>query len=223
MVARITWLACLATFLSAPQLSQAEGIFSSGGPDAGTPEYYYLHASDPVGARQKCHHGKLWPPFPRPSGPHQRCIHKYHAATYWPWPYVCQDRAVVYETSYNQIANGWLTATTLYDYHFDAQTHELNSSGRRHLAWIVSSVPEQYRRIVISAEFDSPVNQTREQSVHAEMAQLVGPEHTMPVVLQQSINPAVRNAGVVEQIHRSATDSMLLPVIQYTSVQGAAN
>ncbi len=222
MIARISLLACLATLFTVSHNAQAEGIFSRGGPDAGTPEYYMYHASDPVGSRQCCKYGKLWPPFPRPTGPHQTCMHKYHAATYWPWPYVCQDRAVVNETSYNQIANGWETATTLYDYHFDPLTHHLNSSGRKHLAWIVSSVPEQYRRTLISAVWESQVNQAREASVHQELAQLMGPDYMMPIALQQSINPAVRNAVVVEQINRTAIDGMLSPVIQYTSVQGAS-
>lgn len=221
VAARISLLACLVTLMSLPQVSHAEGIFSDGGPDAGTPEYYEYHAGAPVGARQHSAWGKLWPPFARPTGHPQLCIHKYHTSTYWPWPYICQDRSVVYATSFTQIANGWGVATTFYDYHFDPQTNLLNSSGRRHLAWVLSNVPEQYQRASISSVTKPEINDARLASVQAEVSHLAGPGHTMPIALQQSVDPAVRSAEVVEQIHRGAVDNMMPPVIQYTSAQAS--
>ena len=54
----------------------------------GSDQWWAEKAALPVGTRQKCWKGKLWPPYPRPTGPKQQFTHLYHAAHYWPYPYV---------------------------------------------------------------------------------------------------------------------------------------
>jgi hypothetical protein len=218
-----TWImrvACVGLFVVvAPQHSaQAEGIFSYGGPDAGTPEYYEFHANSPVGSRQKLHKGKLWPPRPRPVGPHQPFCHKYHAATFWPWPYVCQDRAVVQATTLAQIENGWCTATTLYDFHFDHETGELNTSGRRQLHWILTHVPQDYQQVHVASTFEPRMTEARTMSVQHELSQLAI-DHDVPVSLRVAA-PLKRSAGVVEAIDRAAIQSTPAPVINYQGISG---
>ena len=102
-----------------PRCHSPAGRSSPNGPKRGTAEYYCQRADDPVGERQKFHHGKAWPPFARPCGPEQTCVHKYHANHYWPYPYNVQDQSDVRLALQTQVNNGWCTATTLYDYHFD--------------------------------------------------------------------------------------------------------
>ena len=36
-----------------------------------SPEWYAAEAGEPVGARQKLKYGKMWPPYPRPTGKKQ--------------------------------------------------------------------------------------------------------------------------------------------------------
>jgi hypothetical protein len=216
-----TWimrLACVGLFVVvAPQHSvQAEGIFSDGGPDAGTPEYYEYHANSPVGSRQRLHHGKLWPPRPRPVGPHQPFCMKYHAATYWPWPYVCQDRAVVEATSLAQIENGWCTATTLYDFHFDGETGELNTSGRRQLQWILTHVPQDFQQVHVAATFEPRTTEARTMAVQNELS-LLASDRNVPVSLRAAA-PLTRSAGVVEAIDRAAIQSAPAPTITYQGI-----
>ncbi len=76
------------------------------GPPRGSDEWYAMHADDPVGERQVYKYGKLWPPFPRPTGPKQLAIHKYHAQKYWPMPYVCSDREALYSVCNSQATTG---------------------------------------------------------------------------------------------------------------------
>jgi len=220
-----TWImrvACVGLFVVvAPQhCAQAEGIFSDGGPDAGTPEYYQYHSGSPVGSRQWFHKGKVWPPRPRPCGPHQPCAHKYHAATYWPWPYICQDRAVIRATSFTQIENGWITATTLYDFHFDGETGELNTSGRRQLQWILTHVPEDYQRLHITSAFEPTVTEARQTSVQAELANLAT-ERELPIELRAAA-PLKRDAGIVEAIDRAAIQNAPAPVITYQGINSGS-
>jgi hypothetical protein len=220
-----TWimrLACVGLFVVvAPQHSaQAEGIFSYGGPDAGTPEYYEFHANSPVGSRQKLHKGKLWPPRPRPVGPAQPFCHKYHAATFWPWPYVCQDRAVVQATSLAQIENGWCTAATLYDFHFDDETGELNTAGRRQLHWILTHVPQDYQQVYVASTFEPRVSEARTLSVQNELSHLAI-DHNVPVSLRTAV-ALKRSAGVVEAIDRAAVQNTPAPVIKYQGTSGGA-
>ena len=199
---------------------QAEGIFSPGTPGAGTQEYYQFHADSPVGSRQLFHKGKVWPPRPRPCGPHQPFCHKYHAATYWPWPYVCQDRAVVHSTINSQVENGWRATTTLYDFHFDDETNELNSAGRKQLHWILSHVPQQHQKLWVASSFDQGVTQARTMSVQTAMTNL-GAGQQIPVELRIA-HPLVRSAEVVETIGRAALDNTPAPVIQYQGISGGS-
>ncbi|MBX3436029.1 MAG: hypothetical protein KF861_00845 [Planctomycetaceae bacterium] len=217
MAVRIWSLAGLFVLFTVPQAGFAEGIFSRGTPDAGTPEYYQFHCNSPVGSRQVCCKGKLWPPRPRPTGPHQPCAHKYHAATYWPWPYVCQDRMLVNSTAYTQVENGWITATTFYDYHFDPETQSLNSAGRRHLQWLVTFVPDEYRRAYVSSTFSEKSTDIRVASVETEMAGLLGAGQTLPIELRVT-QPLQRSATVVEQITRSGYENLPIPQIEYQAV-----
>ena len=198
------------------QSSRAEGIFSDGGPDAGTPEDHQCHSGSPVGSRQKYKKGLLWPPRPRPTGPPQTFCQKYHAATFWPWPYVCQDRAIVYATSQTQIDNGWITATTLYDFHFNPETGELNTSGRRQLQWILTHVPPDHQQLYVASSFKPQVTTARTSSVETEVATLTG-GRSMPIQLRAA-DPLTRNATVVEQIDRAAITNLPLPTITYQGI-----
>jgi hypothetical protein len=105
----------------------------------------------PPGSRMHCKYGKAWPLEARPCGPSEPCIHRYHTAHYWPDPYRWTDRNDVRNILAMQKNNGWITAMTLYDQHFDPATQQLNDSGRIQLRWILLHTPPQRRTTWVQA------------------------------------------------------------------------
>jgi hypothetical protein len=146
-------------------------------------EWYAHEAERPIGARQKCRHGKLWPPFPRPTD--DECpefSHRFHHAHYWPLPYVCDDRAYVAHISQLQVVNGWTAETTLYDYHFYEDTPELNQSGQLHLRWILQDVPPARRMVWVQTALNPELSQARLASVQVAAIEMAG-EGNLPSIM----------------------------------------
>lgn len=175
-------------------------------------QYYSNRSGDPVGARQRLFHGKYWPPYPRPTGPPQLPGHKYHAAHYWPYPYQCQDRHIVREISKRQINNGWVVATTLYDYHFDADSHELNRAGVMRLRWILKHAPESRRFAFVQAATSNDASQSRLTYVQNEATAMVGDGNIPPIMLRVT-TPLGRPALEVDRIRRAEIDTQPSPRI----------
>jgi hypothetical protein len=144
---RISWRTLLLAGLSTVGFAN---ICCANGPFPFTRAWYAERAGDPPGTRQVDSHGKLWPPYPRPVGPKQTKLHTFHYAHYWPYPHNCEDEAYTRNLLEMQAGNGWLTATTLHDYHFNSETQQLTDGGRTHLLWIAQSVPAQYRNVYVS-------------------------------------------------------------------------
>ena len=177
-----------------------------------------MKASDPVGSRQKYHKGKLWPPYPRHTGEKQAFWHKYHSAHYWPWPYVCDDRAYVRNFSNMQIAAGWVKRNTLYDYHFDEETNSLNHAGRLQLERILWDTPYQHRTVWVQKVRDAAATSNRMESVRAESLALCGEEDMAPIELRRA-SPHGRPADEIDRIRQAELNTMPQPRILYTPVQ----
>lgn len=126
-----------------------------------TQAWYAERANDPPGTRQVESHGKLWPPYPRPVGRKQTCLHSYHYSHYWPYPHNCEDEAFTRNIFELQVANGWASATTMHDYHFNPETQQLTDDGRDHLLWIAHSVPPQYRMAYVATGLSRETAQLR--------------------------------------------------------------
>ncbi len=183
----------------------------------GSKEYYEARASDPPGSRQHYKAGKLWPPYPRPVGPNQTFIHKYHHTHYWPYPYNCEDQQATRDIINTQVTNGWANATTMHEYHFDPATGELNSSGMRHLQWIVQSVPEEYRQIHLATTYDPQVNSERTRSIQQGLLKIAAADPSM-VVNPRIANPDGRPGTEVNMIFQKASESMPPPVLSQIGV-----
>jgi hypothetical protein len=194
---------------SAVELAQAGGPWSSG-EDA--EDWYAARSTDPPGARQRLWKGKLWPPIPRPTGRTQLPIHRYHSAHYWPHPYNCQDQEYVRALSQSQVNNGWVQATTLFDYHFDEETHQLNRSGRIQLRWILETTSPTHRRAFVQAGGSTEVSQARLESVKTEAVSMVGAENVPPVLLRIA-SPDGRAARELNKIHEMQEKSTPKPRI----------
>lgn len=173
--------------------------------------YYAQRAWEPIGARQVEKKGKLWPPFPRSTGPANLPSHLYHAAHYWPHPYNCQDREYVRTISAAQTSNGWVTMTTLYDYHFDDAQH-LNEAGRIQLRWILENAPNRHRYAFVQAGIDNANSQSRLASVKSEATLMVGADQVPPVLIRVT-SPLGRPAEEVDEIRRLERKSILKPQI----------
>jgi hypothetical protein len=207
----------LATTIAAATSGMFLSVEAARGDGPGHANGYY-DAIDPVGARQRCKHDRLWPPFPRPTGEKMEFWHAYHAAHYWPWPYTCFDRASIRDFSEIQVANGWITEATLYDYHFDPDTQLLNQSGELHLQWILHSVPPDRRAAWVQASLDPAVSQQRLANVRNQAIAMVGEGNTPPVMLRID-TPYGRPAGEIDQLRRIWSDPRVAPSwpkIQYT-------
>lgn len=184
-------------------------------------DWYELQAEAPVGTRQKEHKGKLWPPFARPTGEDMEFSHKYHHAHYWPYPYNCEDRDFVRALSAQQVANGWVSHTTLYEYHFNAENHELNNSGIIKLRWILEHAPLERRTVSVQAGESGVVSEERMANVRTEVARVLGDTNEVAVALRVT-EPLGRPAMEVDVIRRGEIESMPNPRITYTSLPSGA-
>ncbi len=188
--------------------------------EPGSDEWWAEKAALPVGERQKIKKGKLWPPRPRPTGPKQQFSHVYHAAHFWPYPYICQDRAYVHGVLNQQISNGWADETTLYHYHFDAQTHELTEPGRLHLNWILVEAPDQFRQVHIQKVGDDQTNQARLAAVQNAMNEIVIDGSVAPITWRAGL-PPTRPAHEVQRMQLLDRNSLRAPVIGSSSGGGS--
>ena len=168
-----------------------------------------------VGAEQKCHNGKLWPPYPRPQE-NGSCCTQFHANHYWPHPYNCWDRAWTQQLLAQQTANGWERATTLCAFHFDPETHCLNDSGLLHLRWILEHAPGPYRTIYVQSADDGGISATRQASVESESMAISG-SRTAPVIVRP-VQLAGRPANEVDTIRRAEIRTMPTPRVVIDSV-----
>lgn len=180
------------------------------GPEPGSEQWWAQKAQLPVGARQRYHKGKLWPPFPRPTEEQQQCSHIYHAAHYWPHPYNCQDQAYVRQLWAEQSAAGWIDATTFYDYHFVDGESELTGPGRAHLRWILKSIPDQRRMAFVQSASTSEISQARLQAVQTAAQAMVSEADMPPIILRDADTPG-RPAIEVDAIRQGELATLPSP------------
>ncbi|HLJ10443.1 MAG TPA: hypothetical protein VKU82_04605 [Planctomycetaceae bacterium] len=183
-------------------------------------EFWYPQCDSLPGSRMRYHAGKQWPLEPRPCGPSEPCVHRYHTAHYWPDPYRWQDRMSVRTHFAAQSAAGWMTNTTLYDQHFDPATQELNDSGRVHLRWILLYAPPQRRTPWVQAGDVAQISQTRLASVQNEAAAILGAD--APIICLRVCQPYGAPAQEVDLVRRSYLTTIPEPRISYPQPQGGS-
>lgn len=205
-----------------PALGNAGWPFTAEGPRRGSKEYFEMRSSEPIGQRQKYKYGKFWPPQPRPIGDPLPWQHRYHASCYWPYPYTAMDQADVNLVSDLQIANGWVSATTFYSYHFDEQTQTLNSSGLQHLQWLLEHVPLQHRHAFLAMSTDSSINDRRLSNMQESVTMLVGDASSLPIALRVSTQHG-RPASEIDSIFKQRMENMDTPVIPFANAVGSGS
>jgi hypothetical protein len=205
-MAQRDWLAGLMACLAAQGLS---GALWAGEPYPYSDEWWALRAQDPPGARQIEKDGKLWPPYARPVGEKQHWVHKYHHSHYWPYPYNCDDQAYVRNILDQQASGGWVSATTLRDYHFDRDTQQLNSVGREHLYWIVTGTPSQYRTVYLAQSMVPAADSLRQSNIEQTMREFLA-SSTVPVIIRPD-RFVGRPAQEIDQLRRMELQSIPRP------------
>lgn len=196
----------------------SSGMAEAGGPLPFTEEWYQERAEDPPGARQVYKHGKYWPPYPRPMGRKQTFKHAFHTAHYWPYPYNCQDRSDVHNLLDSQSSAGWVTATTLHDYHFDPDTQQLTDAGQSHVIWVMNSVPAQFRTLYISQGRSAEMGQLRVAQAEKFM-QETGIASPPPIVPKYEVFDG-RPANEVDRLRTLELQSIPRPRLFLIGVSG---
>lgn len=193
-----------------------DGINEYEGPRRYSDEWYEMKGDTPVGARQKCKKGRLWPPYPRPTGEQQSWCQRYHAAHYWPWPYNCEDRAYIREVSDLQVRNGWTEEMTLLDYHFD-EKNVLNQPGQIHLKWMLENARSTHAEAWVQKAANDEASEQRLASVQMVAGEMMGKEEVPPIKLR-AVTPVGRPALEIDSIRRKEIAGLRNPQITYTSV-----
>ncbi|MEM1060821.1 MAG: hypothetical protein AAGJ97_00690 [Planctomycetota bacterium] len=181
------------------------------GPKRWSDEWYAQNTGKPIGARQIHKFGKAWPPFARPCE-NAEFSEMFHAAHYWPYPYVGQDRESVRSYFVVQQRNGWVNATTMYDYLFEPETHALTTAGRRHVGWILFDAAIHPNAIYVQKTYDAAADEARLANVRAIAAQLLGGATPPPVVLRHA-RAVGRPAEEVDLIRRAELENLPPPIL----------
>lgn len=176
----------------------------------------------PAGGRQIQYAGKCWPPFPRPTGKEQKCVHQYHYAHYWPHPQACEDISSVRNALNMQGANGWVEGTTLFNHHFNADTNQLNSAGIAHLEYILFRVPGQYRSAFVQMSNSPQNDQQRVANVQAAASTLLNDGNLPPIALRRARSYGAA-AAEIDMISRQYISSTPTPRLGTTSSTGGAS
>jgi len=173
--------AMLAGCATGPTIFERHDKYSSAEP--GSDQWWAEKAMLPPGVRQKCYKGKSWPVRPRPDCEKQQFTHTYHSATYWPLPYVCQDRQSVRDFMETQVAKGWREESTLFARHFNQDDQTLTIPGRLHLQQIIEVAPAQRRTVYVQTTYDGNIDRVRMQNVEMTISELTGGMEAIPVAL----------------------------------------
>ena len=214
---RMSWRKLLLAGLSSVGLANVGCALS---PFSYPSSWYADTANDPPGSRQVEAHGKLWPPYPRPTGPKQHLVHTFHYAHYWPYPHNCEDEAYARNILDLQATNGWVSATTLHDYQFNSETHELTEGGRSHLIWVANSVPVQHRTVFVSAGNSSETARLRLENAE-EFYREMGIPNPPPIIARVE-NFDGRPAVEVDRIRTLELNAIPRPRLFYIGSATAA-
>ncbi len=168
--------------MTGPSLIESTDPYSSAKP--GSAQWWSEKSQITPGVRQKCRKGKIWPARPRPTGEAQQFSHTFHAAHYWPLPYVCSDRRYVSDIMEVQKSNGWTEETTLYNRHFSNDDQTLTRPGRLHLQRILEITPLQRRAVYIQSTRDPGIDSVRLSNVESAVTELTHGSETVSVAVR---------------------------------------
>ena len=216
-----TMMTLLSGCMTGPSLIRSTDLNSSR--EQGSDQWWAEKALITPGARRKGKKGKTWPAQVRPSGEGQQFSHTFHAAHYWPLPYVCQDRQYVRDIMEVQKSNGWVEQTTLYDRHFNNKEQRLTRPGQLHLQRILEITPLRRRAVYIQSTRDPSIDNIRLTNVESAIAELTLGLETVTVSVRKGreYNRPASEVQIVNDLYNSSIPSPRLGGTAGSSVSSA--
>jgi hypothetical protein len=98
----------------------------------------------------------------------------------------------------------------------------LNEAGERHLYWILTNAPEQYRTIFVSTTHEPEVAAKRVDSVQQALARLA-PEQALPPVVTTTVEPRGWSAEYIDTIDRKMHSTVPNPRLPGFQAAGMAS
>ncbi len=141
-----------------------------------------------------------------------RCELDYLRNTHWPEPFIYPDRDAVRAPFTTMAAKGWQRQNTLGDYHFDPNTHQLNSAGQMRIRWIATQAPHDRRAVLVYRGANPEITAMRIDSVQRHMVSIV-PQGELPAVFDTTTPPAERAGEYIDQIQTRFTSGIPNPVL----------
>ena len=178
--------------------------------ESGLTRWFSSDCDTETGSRKKYHSGREWPLSPRPEGPCEPYVQQYHTAHYWPDPYRWEDRSSVRSHFAAQRNLGWISATTLYEQHFDPSTNDLNVAGRQHLRWILLHAPASRRITWVQSGNSNEISEVRLASVQQEASRI---STSVPPIMLRTTLPVGTSAEEMDLIRRSYLENIPKPRI----------
>jgi hypothetical protein len=141
-----------------------------------------------------------------------RCELDYHRNAHWPKPFIYPDRDAYHAPFATMVAKGWQRQNTLGDYHFDRNTHHLNSAGKAQVRWIATQTPPDRRTVFVYRGPNSEVTSIRLDSVQRHMVNSVA-EGELPAVVDVGTPPLQRPGEHIDHIQNRVISGMPDPVL----------
>jgi hypothetical protein len=216
-----TMMTLLSGCMTGPSLIESTDPNSSQEP--GSNQWWTEKALITPGVRRKGKKGKIWPAQARPSGEGQQFSHTFHAAHYWPLPYVCQDRQYVRDIMEVQKSNGWVEETTLYNRHFDNEEQILTRPGQLHLLRILEITPLRRRAVYIQSTRDPGIDNIRLTNVESAIAELTHGLETVTVSVRKGreYSRPASEVQIINDLYNSSIPSPRLGAVTGASASSA--
>jgi hypothetical protein len=144
-----------------------------------------------------------------------------HRNMCWPVPFNLADRQATRAPFHIMENNGWQIQNTLGEFHFNQETHNLNTAGVSKLHWIVSSTPLHRRTVFVHRSMSDEQTKNRVDSVQQAIARLL-PKGQMPEVLLSDSPPAISPGFYPDAINRSMRQNVPSPVLPSSTSLGGA-
>lgn len=130
----------------------------------------------------------------------------------WPEPFVRADRRAYFEPFNIMTSKGWLRQNTVGHHHFHRDTNQLTEAGELKVRWILSTVPQEHKIIVVVRGNSPEATAIRQDSVQ-QLATRLLPEGALPEVRLTGIEPRGWPARDIDAIGRKQQAAMPAPIL----------
>ena len=110
--------------------------------------------------------------------------HDYSRNKHWPEPMVHNDRMAVAVPIGMMVSKGWQKQMLLCDYHFEADSEQLNQAGEMHVRYILTQAPVRHRTIFVQRGLTPDVTADRIASVQQAVMRMQ--PHAQPPAIVES-------------------------------------